>query len=836
MMKKNILLFALLLFPGFLAAQALKPQVVRSSADIRLMLRKMNELSTVLYVAAHPDDENTRMISYLAGKEKVRTAYLSFTRGDGGQNLIGSEIGPYLGIIRTQELLQARQIDGGEQYFSRANDFGYSKNAEETLEIWDKQKLIKDAVRIIRKLRPDVMITRFDPESSGKTHGHHTTSAILGLAAYRAAGLPDKYPDLTAEGLAPWQPKRIVWNTSSWFFRNGGFDPAKYVKVPAGSYDPLTGKSYGEIASDSRSMHQSQGMGSTKNRSLQPEYFAHLDGEKADNQLFEGVHRSWKRIPDGEKVAKLFTEALKNFDDENPGKTVEILLRARKEIVKLQQKNKAFSVRLSYKLNRTDELIRACSGLWFEAVSDEPYFTAGEAISLSLKFVKRQEIPVKLKSLEFPFSSEKPIVSADSVLKNEIQSLIKISVPVKANLDNSQPYWLEQAADKGMFNVEKEHLIGNPENPTSASVRFVFEIAGEEITYEIPVMHRRTDRVRGEIYCRVYALPAATANIDEPVYVFGNNKAKELKIRVKSGSKQTKGKLTLDLPEGWKAEPAGFEFDFSARNDETVFAFKLSPPAGSSVAEARVLIDGKPAAGRIEINHSHIPSQIIFPPASVRLVKLDINVLAKKIGYYEGAGDEIPACLRQIGCEVVVLTDEIMESGDLARFDAIITGIRSYNMRERIGFHNRKFLEYAKNGGNLIVQFNISRGLITSDIGPYPFKINRTRITKEEAPFRFALAEHPVLNVPNKIGQKDFDGWVQERGVYFAENPDPKYESPLVGNDPGEAETGGGLIFARYGKGSFVYTGLAFFRQLPAGVPGAYRLFANLISYKSEEK
>lgn len=839
-MKQKILFFlANLLIISYLQAQPLQPHRDMNAAEIQLALKKMNFLGSVLYVAAHPDDENTRMISYLSKHRLFRTAYLSFTRGDGGQNLIGSEIGEKLGLIRTQELLAARRTDGAEQYFSRANDFGFSKNAEETMTIWDKEKLLSDAVWRIRQMRPDVIILRFDHKSSGQTHGHHTSSAILGLEAYRRAADSSQFPE-QLKYVSVWKPKRIFWNTSAFFFQDGKMDTTGLLKIDAGLYSHLLGKSYGEIAAESRTMHQSQGMGSTKVRGVQWEYFMHLEGEKAEKEILEDIEISWKRIEGGETVGELLQEAYRTFQAENPTAILPMLLKAYRQIEVLQKMGNKENHWLAFKQAELKEIIRNCAGLWFEVVADSYSVTAGGSLTLTANLIKRSNFPISLKSNFVLFGTNEQrkndLLEKDNVLKTNTLLNGKKLFSLSNDLPISQPYWLEKDGTKGMFEVANQELIGLPETPSSTLTNFVFDFDGVEIEFTAPVLYRWTDAVTGEKYRNLEIVPEITANLMNKVYVLGDKNSKKIDILLTAGKEKAEGTISLKLPEGWKQSPENQFITFSKKGEEQKISFTITPPAQNGTGELQVLLNGQAARSLERIDYPHIPIQTLFSPSKAKLARVELKTVGKNIGYYVGAGDEIPASLREIGYNVTELTEANFDMTDLSRFDAVIVGIRAYNTRSRIAFDQKKLLEYVNKGGTVIVQFNTNgRDLITSEIGAYPFKISRERVTVEEAPVKILKPEHPIFNTPNKITERDFENWVQERSVYLPNEWDSRYEALLECHDPNEAENKGGLLVSQYGKGVFIYTSYAWFRQLPAGVAGAYRIFTNMISYKPKK-
>jgi len=821
-MKKITTVFFLLLS---LQIQAQNPSL--SSAEIFQNIKKLDVLGSVLYIAAHPDDENTLMLSYLSKDQLVRTGYLSLTRGDGGQNLIGAEQGYNIGVIRTQELLGARKIDGAQQFFSRAYDFGFSKTRDETLNFWNRSKVLGDVVWMIRKFQPDVIITRFPPDPRAG-HGHHQTSAYLAEEAFKLAADANAYPD-QLKFYKTWQAKRLVWNTFTPGFTNKAPAGEKnsFISIEIGGYNPVLGKSYTEIAAESRSQHKSQGFGSSPVRGERIDYFLHKEGEAAKKNLFDDVDLTWKRVPGSEKVQTLISGLISKYSVNNPASSVPDLLKINLELNKLDSTN----LYVKSKKEEVKGLIIECLGLWFETNPKDFSGVAGEAAMINIGVVKRSDYPAKLLSLHWTGKNSDSLVNL-TLAKNEATAIpLKVTLP--KTLKISQPYWLEKPLEKGMFNIENQQDIGYPENRPETKTDFAFEVDGQKFTVSKPWIYKFTNPAEGEIYRPFEIRPAVTTNISEPVFIFSSPSPKIIRVMVEAQKDQVKGQVKLDLPGGWKSAPAFADFDIAEKYQEQTFSFTVTPPAKNQeiTVKAIAMSDGKTYDKSLKtIAYHHIPSQTIFPVAETKLAKTDIKTTATRIGYISGAGDDVPSALRQIGCQVTML-DEAELAKDLSVYDAIVVGVRAYNTESRLAHDQPKLMEYVKNGGTMVVQYVIPRGQQVAKIGPYPLETGMERVTEENAEMRFLIPNHPLLNYPNKITQKDFDGWIQERGLYFAQDWDKThYEAILSGNDVGETPKNGGLLYAKYGKGNYIYTGLSFFRELPAGVTGAYRLFANLIS------
>ena len=826
------LLVTLLIVPAALFAQ--KPL---DAAQIQLALKKLTVVGSALYVAAHPDDENTALIAYLGNERLYRTGYLSMTRGDGGQNLLGDEKGELLGVIRTQELLAARRTDGSEQFFTRALDFGFSKGPKETLDIWNHDLILADVVWNIRRFQPDVIITRFPTTGEGG-HGHHTASAILAGEAFTAAADPSKFPEqLKYVGL--WQPRRL-------FFNRFGFQPVKpddpsvanSLRVDIGAFNPLLGRSYTEVAAESRSMHKSQGFGAAERRGTFFNYFDQLAGDKATSDIFDGIDVSWSRYAGGDAIGKVLQQASDSFDTKNPARTIPLLLQAYDLLDRLRAGG-AWASTPWADVKQRDLLnaIRACAGISIDVSAGDSSVTAGSAIPVSVSVINRSDYPFNLSMVASRYAD--PSKGVNAPLVNNVPIKTDLSIKVPADFPISQPYWLQKPPNKGSYVVDDQRLIGVPENPPAIPIVVTLtDNAMHTIIFEVPAVYRWTDAVQGERTRTVDVVPAVTANLGAPVYVFPDVQPKPVTVLLRNVNATGPVAVRLRLPDGWTSNPASTSVSFAKKGEEARATFQIKPPAGESNALLRAEVetaDGKKIdVGVTNIDYPHIPAQRVFSDAAAKLVRVDIKKRGTRVGYIMGAGDEVPSALRQAGYDVALLTDDDLDRGDFGKYDAIVTGVRAYNARPRMRLAHPKLMEYVKNGGTLVVQYNSTnpQPLLVDVPGPYPFKVSTDRVTVEEAPVRFVHPDSPLLNVPNKITQADFNGWVQERGLNFVRDWDPQYQTVLASNDPGEPEKEGGELYAHYGKGTFIYTSYAWFRQLPAGVPGAYKMFVNLVSAK----
>jgi LmbE family N-acetylglucosaminyl deacetylase len=805
-----------------------------TSVAIYHKIQKLNFLGSVLYIAAHPDDENTRLISYMANHQKARTAYLSLTRGDGGQNLIGTELRELLGVIRTQELIEARKIDGGEQFFTRANDFGYSKIPDETLKIWNKEQVKEDMIYVIRKFKPDVIINRFDHRSPGTTHGHHTSSAQLSIEIFDEINNKSVFPK-QLDYVSLWQPKRLFFNTSWWFYGSREkFDQAdkkNLVNFETGVYFPLFGKSNQEIAALSRSRHQSQGFGSTGSRGEEIEYLELIKGTiPSDNKsIFEGVDTSWNRVKGGASIGKLLSEVEQKFDFKNPSASIPSLITAYEMVQKLEDDH--------WKEIKSEELktiIQACAGLYLEGVATQQSVAPGEKLTVKLETINRSPIPMTL--LSTAFYPEGKTISDTKKLPNNISESNEVEITIPENLEYTEPYWLQKEGTVGMYRVDEQERIGVPDIIRQLKVVFVIEINKTTIPFEKEIIYKYNDPVHGEVYKPLDVVPTATTSIVDKVKIFQAQQTLPITVLVKSGKDNIKGILKLDLPKNWKVSPEQISFELSKKGAEATFTFQVTAPSQVEEIQAKsiAIINGKMEdKEQLLISYNHIATQQVLSTASAKFIRLDLKTNGEKIAYIMGAGDEVPTYLSQMGYEVTVLKPEEITVQNLKKFQVVVVGIRAYNTVEELAFKQQLLFDFVKEGNTMIVQYNTTGKLTVKDIAPFPLKISRDRVTEEDAEVRFLVPNHKVLNYPNKITSKDFEGWVQEQGLYYPNEWDATFTPILSSNDLGENPKNGGLLIAPYGKGHYIYTGLSFFRELPAAVPGAFRLFANMISISS---
>lgn len=792
------------LFSSVLSAQTPKNY---SSSEIFEHIKKLEVLGSVLYIAAHPDDENTKLLAYLSNEKLYRTGYLSMTRGDGGQNLIGDNQGVELGLIRTQELLSARNIDGAEQFFTTAFDFGYSKEPQETFQIWNKKKILSDVVWVIRKFQPDVIITRFPTTGEGG-HGHHTASAILAEEAFTAAADSSQFPEQFQYGVKPWQVKRLLWNT----FNFGSVNTTKpnQFKINVGGYNSLLGKSYGEIAAESRSQHKSQGFGVPSSRGNQFEYFKLIKGEPLSNDLMDGVTTNWNRIhlPKIEKAIQLLQT---NYSFAHP----ELSLPALLDILKLIKKS-GNGYWQNKKIAEVQQIIKECAGLYLEATSPSLFVTQGDSLRIKLLINKR--LPGTVSIVSANLRGQDFFINTELPTNENYLNQISILLPDTAAI--SQPYWLVNPMSNGSFTVNNQLLIGQPNN-NPESIKVNLKLNGEIISYSIPLQFKSNDPVKGEEYQPIFIAPKMEVHPNSEIVLSINNKPTPIEVTTTSHSSTISiDPLQYSSSNGIVESKDGFHF----KN----FTKSISGNIHWYTQEKNAVYDSY----KVLIQYPHIPNILYFKKADTKLVGIDLSISGKKIGYIVGAGDKVPEALEKMGYAVTFLTATEITANNLKQFDAIVTGVRAYNIHEWLNDAYEVLMNYVKEGGVLLVQYNTNNniGPIKAKIGPYPFTISRNRIVDENAPIVFTDPKNLLMNFPNQITQNDFDNWIQERSTYEAVDLDAHYHTLFEMHDEGGAKQSGSLIYTDFGKGRFIYSGLVFFRELPAGIPGAYRLFANLLA------
>lgn len=795
---------------------------------IEQALGKLNVLGTVLMIGAHPDDENTAILAYYARGRHIRTGYLSLTRGEGGQNLIGPELGDLLGLIRTHELLEARHIDGAEQFFTRAVDFGFSKTADETMAKWGHDRILSDVVWVIRRFQPDVVILRFSG-TPRDGHGQHQVSAILGKEAFSAAADPTRFPE-QLKLVQPWKATRLLFNTFS-FNREQEKEAAAIkgrIEVDTGEYNPVLGVSYSQIAGMSRSMHRSQGMGAGQHPGPSRNYLVPIAGDPPSKDAFDDIDITWTRVPGGAAAGRLLAEAAHAFDPHHPDKTLPLLLEAQPLVAAID------NPWAHAKLIELNEAIALSAGLWLDANVDAYDAVPGSAVEVKYTALNRSTFPMTLDSVVLEGAggtSSADARPAALAFNQPVNASIKRTIP--ADQPYSQPFWLQTPRTGDTYNIADQRLIGLADDPPLLNLHFRMTAAGVHFDLVRAVRHRYIDRVEGEQTRAFTVVPPVALNLPRNVVLFPDNTARKVEIEVLADVAKASGKVQLALDPGWTSQPLALPFEQAHAGEQAALTFEVAPAQGPdppAFLRASANIGGREVAvGMLVISHPPLPPLTVFPPTTVRLVRANVRIGVHKIGYVMGAGDEMPEAIRQMGCAVTLLGASDLEQRDLSEFDAIVTGVRAYNVRADLRANLLRLLAYVRNGGTLIDQYNVPDSNLVP-MGPYSFTVTRARVAVEEAPITLPNPQNPLLHTPNEIAAKDFDGWVQERGLYFASEWDAHYQTVLESHDPGEKPQAGGTLYARYGKGVYIFSGYSWFRQLPAGVPGAFRLFANMLS------
>ncbi|MCO6495751.1 MAG: PIG-L family deacetylase [Bacteroidetes bacterium] len=847
-------LYILLAAFGFIISNIISADAQElNSGEIYKEIQKLNQFGSVLYIAAHPDDENTRLISYLSKGKLYRVGYLSLTRGDGGQNLIGPEQGIELGLIRTNELLQARSVDGAEQFFTRAYDFGYSKNPEETFSFWNKDSVLRDVVWVIRKFKPDVIITRF-PDTGEGGHGHHTASAILAKEAFKAAADPNRFPEQLKE-VTVWQAKKLFWNTFN-FGTNNTISEDQF-KLDVGTYDPILGVSYGEIASQSRSKHSSQGFGTPLVRKPIYEYFVTWEGTEPKSSFLEGIDTGWDRAINNPSRAKLITqkvnEILTKFDFTAPYKSITALYTLRSEVEKNYEFTSPTLFWLNKKIEAINKIISQCAGVYCEITSNKQNLVPGQTAEITFSVISRMP---NIQSFECHFKFENINIKKD-IKGNYWDTTFTYTIPTSLNFETSQPYWLRKPRNKGLFADVDLNLLGLAKNPSpfKAEVSLNFNTPDFYITQNPTLNYKYNDPSKGEITQPVFITPPVVIipETDRTFFQLSevNNRTieKTVNVKVKCYAETFKGNLIVEVPEEWQLlnTPDELKLDFSSAGSEKNIEIKLRLFENPSLIQQKgsynavisyyALSQGQQLdISEKRLSYPHIPNLILYSKAKTELVLSPISVETAgkigRIGYITGAGDKVMESLKEIGIDIYELSEsDLSNPSILGMYKTIITGVRAFNVHSELKTQMPNLMSFVNNGGRLLVQYNTNNRLAPLDfnIGPYPLTITNKRITDETAIVTFLHPNDKLLQEPFKITPSDFNNWVQERGIYFAGDRDPNYVSLFSMADPKEASNDGSLVYANYGKGGYIYTGLVFFRELPAGNIGAYKIFINLI-------
>ena len=703
--------------------------------------------------------------------------------------------------------------------------------------------MLSDVVWVIRSFQPDVIVLVWSG-TPRDGHGQHQASAIISREAFAAAADRNQFPE-QLKYVAPWQTRSMYQLGRKTFdqFRPAAevakdtTPPEKTLNIDTGEFDPMLGHSYSEIAGMSRSMHKSQGMGAAEQRGSSTVWLLPIGGGAGVDDALNGIENGWKRQPQGAAIDDLLSRAVHTVDGEHPEKTIPLLTQARHLIAAMKA---SWAAR---KLADIDEAIALCAGLWLDAATDRTTAVAGGEVRITATAINRSPATVVLKSVKTsgtPGAPETDLLSDNLAYNKPDKKTLTWTIP--ESQPYSQPFWLRKPSKGDLYTIDDQRMIGVADAPPVLEAVFRLQVGGDEIVVRRPVHYRYVDRVRGELTRPLVVVPAVSLAISEKAIVFPNNEARSIDVDVRANKPQSSGTVSLTVPGGWRVEPSSRPFTLTQTGEQATLRYTITPSAsearGELRAQATMAGGGQTESNMNVIDYAHIPPRTIFEPAMATVVRADIRTLAHKVGYIMGAGDEVPKALRQIGCEVTLLDADYLARGDLQAFDAIVAGVRAYNLRLDLRANQHRLLDYMKQGGSYIVQYNnLGFGPSAAEdlkgleqMGPYPIKLSQERVTEEDAPIHFPDPKHPLLQSPNLITAKDFEGWVQERGLYFASGFDPQYQSLFDSHDAGEPPRMGGMLFAKYGKGAYFYTGYAWFRELPAGVPGAFRIFANLLS------
>jgi LmbE family N-acetylglucosaminyl deacetylase len=815
---KKILLLCLLPFAGL----SVKAQQVRplSSSQIYQKLQELNVLGTVMYVAAHPDDENTRLLSYLVHHDHVQTIYLSLTRGDGGQNILGDEQGSTLGLIRTHELMEARQIDGAQQLFTHVIDFGYTKSPEETFKFWDRNNLDKDVKAAVEHYKPDVIICRFPTTGEGG-HGQHTVSAIIAGDVYKQL---EESKAQKPNDKNIWLPTRLLFNS----FRFGDVNTTSddQFKLPINQYDPILGEGYGEMAGRSRSVHKSQGAGTPQTVGTSDDYFRLLGGKPIKTSLYDDIDLSWNRVGHPE-IGKQIQAVIDGFDFKNPSASIHKLVAIQKQIDAIGD--------LFWKIKKDKEIndiIVSCAGIMVEALADNQVNVAGATIPVKLNVIQRSNVPVKMDVVSFTGIVEDGNTNGASL---KADSLYQFPYKIKLNDDQplTEPYWMQYAAANSAYQYDSAYA-GLPEAANNLTAMVNFNIDGEKFYAVAPISYKKLDPVKGDVVQRLRIVPAVSVEPYNGLLIYEKGKEKQIWVRLKAFKAVANPMLQVTYNNKVIASKPIKDL---VQGQDTLYGINIPTSAfGKGLDDDYIMISVK-AGDKVYdkaqhlIQYPHLPDLQYFTASWMKLVQKDWSVAVKKIGYIEGAGDHVDDILRLTELNVENVPESALSSSQaLGQYDAIILGVRAFNTQKQMAAWMPVLLKYVENGGTLLVQYNTNGGLQTSQYGPYPFTISRDRVTDETADVTFTDPSAELLHFPNEITTKDFNGWVQERGIYFPSGFESHYKSLFAMHDVNEKPLNGAVIYTPFGKGQYIYTSLVFFRELPAGNVGSIRLLMNLLS------
>jgi LmbE family N-acetylglucosaminyl deacetylase len=855
----STLTFAFLLLPFALQAQV-RAIYDRGSAGLGQQLKRLQTTASAMHTGAHPDDEDSGLLAYLARKEMARTSYLSLNRGEGGQNVIGTELFESLGVIRTEELLQARRLDGGEQFFTRVMDYGFSKTRKEAATIWGEEKTLADMVRAIRLFRPLVIISRFSG-TPADGHGHHQLAGYLSPIAFKAAADPSKFPEHFAEGLEPWQAKKLY--VGQGFGANA--TPASLV-LNTGEYDGLIGRSYFEIAMEGRSQHKSQEMGSLELRGKFTSGLRLVEnlGEKVEKEtsVFDGIDTSISGIAKGRNniddaftrrlrmLQEIAESSLKNYQPMSPENLIPTLAKGYKlsqELVGetanvdvkrlVRQKEKEFAVAL-----------QMASSVVIDALSDSETIVAGDTSNIGVRVFAPESSNIKVKEVKISAPKDWKVENSTEPKQPESgfrprrdnpTSASFFTVTSASNAKYSQPYWMENQRNKDFtFQWNDEMSANYPIQKPLMIAEAKIEIGEAEITVKKEVEFRYSDDIRGEIRRDVAVVPQVAVMVDSNLIIAPiSNKPSSHRVVVSvtnNSPKETKGTLKLDLPTAWKASPSSQDFTLKQRGEKNAVVFDVTIPAKAAVNDykitANAVVNGQTFAQTQQaIAYPHIQTHYRYFPSEISAKVLDLKISPVKVGYIMGSGDKVPDAIKRLGLDVQMLEEKDLATGDLSKFDTIVVGIRASQVRPDYVANNGRLLDFAKNGGTLIVQYQQAE-ISRFSMLPFPAKSSNQRVTDENAKVTILEPKNPVFNSPNIIDDRDFENWIQERNLYCLVEFSTDYTPLLSAADEGEEQLKGGMLYAKLGKGNYIYSSYSWFRQLPVGNSGAYRIFANMLS------
>ena len=829
-----------------LAASAAEIPEDRGLSGLKQALDRLDVVASVLHTGAHPDDENSSLLAWLSRGQGARTAYLSATRGEGGQNLIGTELFEALGVIRTEELLAARDYDRAEQFFTPNYEFGYSKTADETLEKWGRDQLVGDFVRVIRQFRPEVIISRFSG-TPADGHGHHQAAGIATMEAFHAAADPNLY----AEFGKPWQAKKLYMTTRGGAGRGGGGAEGD-VRINVGDYAAALGRSYHEVAMEGRSLHRTQSMGAAREKGPR---FTSLDlVEKvvpgaSEDPLFSSTTEKLTDLAELEPSLRPALETLQREIEairrearlDQPAEILADLIRASERFQKIRRQATVEHVQFLLDLKEADfqEAVELAAGVSVEVLTSDDTVVPGQEFDMTVAVINNGPFDLGTVFAETDFLPgwEADFRGSSGGLASGERLEQSFRVRVGEDSPYTQPYWLRDSRQEDRFFWGEGNYASLPFERPLMTTRVEIDYEGVPIVVPRHAEFRYVDQVYGERRSLVSVVPVLSVQLAPEVAVvpLSGERKKEFAVTIHNQSPRGgSAEVQLRVPDGWSVSPASETIEFRRAGETIVVQFVVDVPEepGAFEVGATVRMEGRDYdRGYSVIAYPHIETRRIYSDARSQVNVFELDTHVDNVGYVEGAGDKVAESLGQLGIPITFLTSDDLSRGDLSVYDTIVLGIRAYAVREDLRTYNERLLDYVDRGGTLIVQYNTYQ-ILADDYGPYPFTINRPhdRVTVEDAPVTFVEPDHPSLNIPNRISPADFEGWVQERGLYFMGDWDERYTPVLASNDPGEEPKLGGMMVAEIGNGRYVYTGYAFFRQLPAGVPGAYRLFSNLIS------